>query len=153
MASSQRQTVWWGFVCERFVQEALPGFLEGTKQAQSQGYSAQVAPGAQKVAGASPGRKQAAAGGGARGQERGSEGSWVSSAGGIEEAHRLPASRWMLLPLLRWRETGGGSGMGLGTFERPAGVSLGLGWGCTPGSRLGVAGVWSCRTLQRRLVG
>lgn len=57
MASSQRQTVWRGFVCERFVQEALPGFLEGTKQAQSQGYSAQVAPGAQKVAGASPGRK------------------------------------------------------------------------------------------------
>lgn len=63
----------------------------------------------------------------------------------LEEGHtagwrapRLPAARWMMLPLLRWRKTQGGSRRGLVMFERPVrhpsgnarytlGVSLGPG--------------------------
>lgn len=51
------------------------------------------------------------------------EGVWVSPERvqykeGSRRAPRLPATRWMMLLLLRWRKTQGGSRMGLVMFER-----------------------------------
>lgn len=78
-------------------------------------------------------------------------------------AHRLPAAREMMLPLLRRRKTQGRSRMALVMFERPVrhpsgdirwtvGVSLGPGLQVHIWESSDVAGSWSHGTIQGQLV-